>query len=71
MIGANTMIDRGAMSDTVIGEGTKIDNLVQIAHNVLIGRCSSLATAQQRGVVRQCGDGAVIADQPAQGEQGA
>lgn len=37
-IGANTTIDRGAMSDTVIGEGTKIDNLVQIAHNVMIGR---------------------------------
>lgn len=37
-IGANTAIDRGAMDDTVIGEGTKIDNLVQIAHNVRIGR---------------------------------
>jgi len=37
-IGANTTIDRGAMNDTVIGEGTKIDNLVQIAHNVRIGR---------------------------------
>jgi UDP-3-O-[3-hydroxymyristoyl] glucosamine N-acyltransferase len=37
-IGANTTIDRGAMRDTVIGEGTKIDNLVQIAHNVEIGR---------------------------------
>jgi UDP-3-O-[3-hydroxymyristoyl] glucosamine N-acyltransferase len=37
-IGANTTIDRGGMSDTVIGEGTKIDNLVQIAHNVRIGR---------------------------------
>lgn len=37
-IGANTTIDRGAMDDTVIGEGTKIDNLVQIAHNVRIGR---------------------------------
>src|SRR5690242_3358068 len=37
-IGANTTIDRGALRDTVIGEGTKIDNLVQIAHNVLIGR---------------------------------
>jgi UDP-3-O-[3-hydroxymyristoyl] glucosamine N-acyltransferase len=37
-IGANTTIDRGAMSDTVIGEGTKIDNLVQIAHNVRVGR---------------------------------
>lgn len=37
-IGANTTVDRGAMSDTVIGEGTKIDNLVQVAHNVRIGR---------------------------------
>ncbi len=37
-VGANTTIDRGANRDTVIGEGTKIDNLVQIAHNVVIGR---------------------------------
>jgi UDP-3-O-[3-hydroxymyristoyl] glucosamine N-acyltransferase len=37
-IGANTTIDRGTLADTVIGEGTKIDNLVQIAHNVIIGR---------------------------------
>jgi UDP-3-O-[3-hydroxymyristoyl] glucosamine N-acyltransferase len=37
-IGANTTVDRGGMADTVIGEGTKIDNLVQIAHNVRIGR---------------------------------
>ncbi|MGL5446754.1 MAG: UDP-3-O-(3-hydroxymyristoyl)glucosamine N-acyltransferase [Rhabdaerophilum sp.] len=37
-IGANTTIDRGANRDTVIGEGTKIDNLVQIGHNVQIGR---------------------------------
>jgi UDP-3-O-[3-hydroxymyristoyl] glucosamine N-acyltransferase len=37
-IGANTTIDRGTLADTVIGEGTKIDNLVQIAHNVEIGR---------------------------------
>lgn len=37
-IGANSTIDRGATRDTVIGEGTKIDNLVQIAHNVVIGR---------------------------------
>jgi UDP-3-O-[3-hydroxymyristoyl] glucosamine N-acyltransferase len=43
-IGANTTIDRGAMSDTVIGEGTKIDNLVQIAHNVRIGRHCVLAS---------------------------
>jgi UDP-3-O-[3-hydroxymyristoyl] glucosamine N-acyltransferase len=37
-IGANSTIDRGAMEDTVIGAGTRIDNLVQIAHNVRIGR---------------------------------
>ena len=37
-IGANTTIDRGATRDTVIGEGTKIDNLVQIGHNCSIGR---------------------------------
>jgi UDP-3-O-[3-hydroxymyristoyl] glucosamine N-acyltransferase len=37
-IGANSCIDRGALKDTVIGEGTKIDNLVQIGHNVLMGR---------------------------------
>jgi UDP-3-O-[3-hydroxymyristoyl] glucosamine N-acyltransferase len=37
-IGANTTVDRGSTRDTVIGEGTKIDNLVQIAHNVSIGR---------------------------------
>ena len=37
-IGANTTIDRGAGPDTVVGAGTKIDNLVQIAHNVRIGK---------------------------------
>ncbi|BAT60280.1 UDP-3-O-acylglucosamine N-acyltransferase [Variibacter gotjawalensis] len=37
-IGANTTIDRGASRDTMIGEGTKIDNLVQIGHNCIIGR---------------------------------
>lgn len=37
-IGANSAVDRGALGDTVIGENSKIDNLVQIAHNVKIGR---------------------------------
>ena len=37
-VGANTTIDRGSNRDTVVGEGTKIDNLVQIGHNVSIGR---------------------------------
>jgi len=42
-IGANTTIDRGAVEDTVIGHGVKIDNLVQIAHNVRIGDHTALA----------------------------
>ncbi len=36
-IGANTTVDRGAMGDTVIGNGVRVDNLVQIAHNVKVG----------------------------------
>ena len=37
-IGANSCVDRGALKDTVIGEGSKIDNLVQVGHNVVMGR---------------------------------
>jgi len=45
-IGANTTVDRGTLGDTVIGRGTKIDNLVQIAHNVRIGEdCIIVAQA--------------------------
>jgi UDP-3-O-[3-hydroxymyristoyl] glucosamine N-acyltransferase len=52
-IGAGTTIDRGANRDTVIGEGTKIDNLVQIGHNVSIGRHCI--------IVSQCGiSGSVV-----------
>jgi UDP-3-O-[3-hydroxymyristoyl] glucosamine N-acyltransferase len=42
-IGASTTIDRGAMSNTIIGSGTKIDNQVQIAHNVVVGDCCVIA----------------------------
>ena len=42
-VGANACIDRGAFADTVVGENTKIDNLAQIAHNVVIGRNCVLA----------------------------
>jgi len=42
-IGANSCVDRGALEDTVIERGVKIDNLVQIAHNVRIGEHSALA----------------------------
>jgi UDP-3-O-[3-hydroxymyristoyl] glucosamine N-acyltransferase len=52
-IGANTTIDRGSNRDTVIGEGSKIDNQVQIAHNVTIGRHCI--------IVSQCGiSGSVV-----------
>ena len=42
-IGANTCIDRGALQDTVIEDGVKLDNLVQIGHNVRVGRHSAMA----------------------------
>lgn len=57
-IGANTTIDRGAFDDTVVGENTKIDNLVQIAHNVRVGRnCVMAAHTGISGSVT-IGDGA-------------
>lgn len=59
-IGANTTVDRGAMSDTVIGEATKIDNLVQVAHNVRIGRgCLIAAHCGLSGSVT-LGDGVLL-----------
>ena len=42
-VGANTSIDRGALDDTVIGDGVKLDNQIQIAHNVVIGDHSAMA----------------------------
>ena len=51
-IGANATIDRGSTRDTVIGEGSKIDNLVQIAHNVTIGRHCLIAS--QTGISGSC-----------------
>jgi UDP-3-O-[3-hydroxymyristoyl] glucosamine N-acyltransferase len=47
-IGANTAVDRGSTRNTVIGQGTKIDNLVQIAHNVVIGE--NCIVAAQAGI---------------------
>ena len=43
-VGANSCIDRGAMTDTIVGDGTKIDNLCQIAHGVVIGKECFLAS---------------------------
>jgi UDP-3-O-[3-hydroxymyristoyl] glucosamine N-acyltransferase len=42
-IGANTTVDRGALDDTVIGEGVKLDNQIQVAHNVRIGAHTAIA----------------------------
>ena len=62
-IGANTTIDRGALDDTVIGEGTKIDNLVQIGHNVRLGRYCVIASGT--GISGSCdiGDGVMMGGQ--------
>ena len=62
-IGANTTIDRGSIDDTVIGKGSKIDNLVHVAHNVRIGeRCLLMA---QVGIAGSAviGDDCIIAGQ--------
>lgn len=62
-VGANTTLDRGSVDDTVIGAGTKIDNLVHIAHNVRIGRlCLIMAQVGIAGSVR-VGDGCILAGQ--------
>lgn len=62
-IGANSCIDCGAMGDTVIGSNTKIDNLVQIGHNVIIG--SSCFIAAQTGIAgsTKIGNNVVIGGQ--------
>ena len=59
-IGASTTIDRGAMSDTVIGAGTKIDNQVQIAHNVIIGKCCVIAGCAAISGSTKIGDFCII-----------
>ena len=65
-IGANTCIDRGALDDTVIEQGVKLDNLIQIGHNVQIGAHSAMAgcvgIAGSARIGRHCtaGGGAII-----------
>jgi UDP-3-O-[3-hydroxymyristoyl] glucosamine N-acyltransferase len=62
-IGANSTIDRGSIDDTVVGKGTKIDNLVHIAHNVRIGEmCLIMAQVGIAGSVT-VGDGVILAGQ--------
>ena len=65
-IGANTCIDRGALQDTVIGDGVKLDNLIQIGHNVHVGEHTAMAgcvgVAGSARIGRHCtiGGGAVV-----------
>jgi UDP-3-O-[3-hydroxymyristoyl] glucosamine N-acyltransferase len=68
-IGANTTIDRGALEETRIGAGTKIDNQVHIAHNCRIGR--NVVIAAQVGMSGSCTieDGAILGGQVGLGER--
>lgn len=65
-IGANTCIDRGALEDTVIEDGVKLDNLIQIGHNVHVGRhtamagCVGVAGSARIGAHCTVGGGAVV-----------
>lgn len=65
-IGANTCIDRGALQDTVIEDGVKLDNLIQIGHNVHVGRhtamagCAGVAGSAHIGAHCTVGGGAVV-----------
>jgi len=62
-IGANCCIDRAKFGNTIIGAGTKIDNLVQVAHNVVVGKCCLIAALV--GISGSCrlGDGVVLGGQ--------
>ena len=62
-IGANTTIDRAKMNETVIGANTKIDNLVQIGHNVKIGMSSILVSQVGVAGSAEIGNGVIIAGQ--------
>jgi UDP-3-O-[3-hydroxymyristoyl] glucosamine N-acyltransferase len=65
-IGANTCIDRGAIADTVIEDGVKLDNLIQIGHNVHIGKhtamagCVGIAGSARIGANCTVGGGAIV-----------
>jgi len=62
-VGANTTIDRGSVGDTVVGDGTKIDNLVMIGHNCRIGRHVVIVSQVGISGSTRVGDGAVLGGQ--------
>jgi UDP-3-O-[3-hydroxymyristoyl] glucosamine N-acyltransferase len=59
-IGANSCVDRGKFSSTVIGDGSKIDNLVQIGHNSKMGRCCIMAGSSGLAGSVTLGDGVIV-----------
>ena len=67
-VGANTTIDRGALEETRIGRGTKLDNLIHIGHNVHVG--SDVVIAAQTGISGSStvGDGAILGGQVGMGD---
>jgi UDP-3-O-[3-hydroxymyristoyl] glucosamine N-acyltransferase len=62
-IGANTTVDRGALGPTRIGRGTKIDNLVQIAHNVEVGQNCIIVSQVGISGSTKLGNGVILAGQ--------
>lgn len=62
-VGANSTIDRGSMRDTLIGAGTRIDNLVQIGHNARLGRCCIVVSQAGISGSTELGDFVTIAAQ--------
>ncbi|MGE5297429.1 MAG: UDP-3-O-(3-hydroxymyristoyl)glucosamine N-acyltransferase [Solirubrobacterales bacterium] len=62
-IGANSCVDRAKFGNTIVGAGTKIDNLVQVAHNVMIGKCCLIASQVGVAGSSRLGDGVVLAGQ--------
>jgi UDP-3-O-[3-hydroxymyristoyl] glucosamine N-acyltransferase len=62
-IGANSCVDRAKFGNTIIGAGSKIDNLVQVAHNVVVGKCCILVS--QVGIAGSCklGNGVILGGQ--------
>jgi UDP-3-O-[3-hydroxymyristoyl] glucosamine N-acyltransferase len=62
-VGANTTIDRATLGETRVGAGTKIDNLVQVGHNVRIGKASILCGQAGIAGSTKLGDGVVLAGQ--------
>ncbi len=59
-IGANTCVDRGKFSSTIIGDGCKLDNLVQIGHNSKMGRCCIMAGSSGLAGTVTLGDGVIV-----------